>query len=127
VEVGGKTYGLQLRFKRTYKPYALHLVDFKHDKFVGTETARNFSSHVRLVDPARNVDRDVVISMNQPLRYAGETFYQSAFKENDSGTVLQVVRNPGWLLPYISCSLVGLGMIIHFGMRLAPAIRRRTA
>lgn len=127
VEVGGRTYGLQLRFKRTYKPYTVHLLEFRHDKFVGTETARNFSSRVRLVDPANQVDREVLISMNNPLRYGGETFYQSAFKENDTGTVLQVVRNPGWLLPYFSCALVGLGMLIHFGMRLAPAVRRRTA
>jgi hypothetical protein len=126
VEVGGKVYGIQLRFTRTYKPYTLHLIDFKHDKFVGTETARNFSSHLRLVDPMRSVDREVLIHMNHPLRYAGETFYQSAFKEGDSGTILQVVRNPGWLLPYISCALVGGGMLVHFVMRLAPAVRRRT-
>ncbi len=127
VVVDGKPYDLRLRFKRTYKPYTLHLLDFKHDKFVGTEIARNFSSKVRLVDPTRQVDREVLIHMNSPLRYAGETFYQASFKENDSGTVLQVVRNPGWLLPYVSCGMVGVGMLFHFVMRLAPAVRRRTA
>lgn len=126
VEVGGKVYGIALRFKRTYKPYTLHLLDFKHDKFVGTETARNFSSRIRLVDPSRGVDREVLIHMNHPLRFAGETFYQSAFKPNDSGSILQVVRNPGWMLPYVSCAMVGGGMLIHFGIRLAPALRRRT-
>jgi len=126
VDVGGKIYGIQLRFKRSYKPYTMHLLDFKHDKFVGTNTARNFSSKVRLVDPARKVDREVLIYMNHPLRYAGETFYQSSFREDNSGTVLQVVRNPGWLLPYVSCGMVGIGMIMHFVMRLAPAVRRRT-
>ena len=125
VEVGGKIYGVQLRFKRTYKPYTIHLLEFKHDKFVGTETPRNFSSRVRLTDPANGVDREVLIHMNHPLRYAGETFYQQSFKEDDSGTVLQVVRNPGWLLPYVSCCLVGGGMLLHFGIRLAPALRRR--
>jgi hypothetical protein len=125
VEVGGKTYGIQLRFKRTYKPYTLHLIDFKHDKFVGTDTARNFSSLVRLTDESRRVDRQVLISMNSPLRYAGETFYQAAFKQGDTGTVLQVVRNPGWMLPYVSCLMVGLGMLIHFTMRLIPALQRR--
>ena len=127
IVVDGKSYDLRLRFKRTYKPYTLHLVDFRHDKFVGTEIARNFSSKVRLVDPTRQVDREVLIRMNSPLRYAGETFYQASFKENDSGTVLQVVRNPGWLLPYVSCGMVGVGMLYHFAMRLAPAVRRRTA
>jgi len=126
IEVGGKVYGLALRFKRTYKPYTIHLIHFAHDKFVGTETPRNFSSLVQLSDPQHNVDRKVLISMNHPLRYAGETFYQASFKEGDGGTVLQVVRNPGWLLPYISCALVGGGMLLHFGVKLVPVVRRRT-
>ncbi len=127
IELDGKSYGVELRFHRTYKPYSLHLIDFKHDKFIGTDTPRNFSSHLRLVDATRNVDREVLISMNQPLRYAGETFYQSAFKPGDTATILQVVRNPGWLIPYISCSMVTLGLLIHFGVRLSAGVRRRAA
>lgn len=127
VEVDGKTYEVSLRFSRTYKPYSLSLVDFKHDKFVGTDKPRNFSSQVRLVDPTRNVDREVLISMNNPLRHAGETFYQASFKQGDTGTVLQVVRNPGWLLPYISCGLVTIGLVAHFGIRLTTSSRRRLA
>jgi len=124
VNVAGKTYGIALRFKRGYKPYTMHLIDFKHDKFVGTEKPRNFSSLVRLVDPTHNEDRQVLIWMNHPLRYAGETFYQSAFKPGDTGTILQVVRNPGWLLPYVSCTLITLGMMIHFSMTLFNFVRR---
>ncbi|MEX2672932.1 MAG: cytochrome c biogenesis protein ResB [Phycisphaeraceae bacterium] len=118
VEVAGETYHLGLRFKRTYKPYTLHLLEFTHERFVGTERPRNFASRIRLVDPTRNEEREVLISMNNPLRYAGATFYQSAYLENDAGTVLQVVRNPGWLLPYVACALISTGMLIHFGMRL---------
>lgn len=124
VQVGDKTYELFLRFKRDYKPYTLHLIDFRHDKFVGTDKPRNFSSLVRLVDPTHNEDREVLIYMNAPLRYRGETFYQSAFKPGDTGTILQVVRNPGWLLPYISCVMVTLGMMIHFGMRMIDGASR---
>ena len=64
--------------------------------------------------------------MNHPLRHAGETFYQSGFLPNDQGTILQVVRNPGWLLPYISCILVAGGMLIHFGIHLTGFLRRRS-
>ena len=42
----------------------------------------------------------------------------------DSGSVLQVVRNPGWLLPYLSCAVVSLGMLIHFGINLSRYLRR---
>jgi hypothetical protein len=124
VTVDGREYFIQLRFKRTYKPYTVHLIKFKHDLFVGTDKPRNFSSQVRLTDPSRNVDREVLIYMNNPLRYQGETFYQASFKQDDGGTVLQVVRNPGWLLPYISCSLVTLGVLTHFGIRLSASARR---
>jgi len=127
VEVAGKRYDLALRFERRYKPYSVKLIDFRHDRFVGTEVARNFSSLVRLSDPAGNVDREVLISMNNPLRYAGETFYQASFAPDDSGTVLQVVRNPGWLLPYISCAVVTLGLVWHFGVRLVGSFRRKLA
>ncbi len=126
VVVDGRAYWLTLRFTRTYKPFSLHLIDFKHDKFTGTEMARNFSSEVQLVDEGRNVDRRVLIYMNHPLRHAGETFYQASYLSGDSGTVLQVVENPGWLIPYISSTMVTLGMFIHFGIRLKPTSRRRS-
>jgi ABC-type transport system involved in cytochrome c biogenesis permease subunit len=125
VEVGGRRYALELRFERTYKPYTIELIDFRHDKFTGTEIARNFSSHVRLRDPSRGVEREAVISMNEPLRYQGETFYQASFKPDNSGTVLQVVRNPAWLMPYLSCIMVGLGLIVHFAVRLSAFVGRR--
>ncbi|MGA1225456.1 MAG: cytochrome c biogenesis protein ResB [Phycisphaerales bacterium] len=127
VDVGGKRYAIALRFERNYRPYTISLIDFRHDRFVGTQVARNFSSQVRLVDPTRGVDREVLISMNNPLRYEGETFYQASFAPDDSGTVLQVVRNPGWLLPYISCTVVTLGMLVHFGVRMWESTRRRLA
>jgi len=36
VTVGGKTYDVSLRFKRTYKPYTVHLIEFRHDLYEGT-------------------------------------------------------------------------------------------
>jgi hypothetical protein len=123
----GKNYEVSLRFKRTYKPYTIHLIKFSHDVYVGTDKPKNFSSLVRLDDPTRNEHRENLIYMNEPLRYRGETFYQSSFLPGDKGTVLQVVRNPGWLMPYIACTLVSLGMIFHFGLHLIGFLRRRAA
>lgn len=127
VRVDGKAYELDLRFERTYKPYALTLLEFRHDKYIGTETPKNFSSLVRLVDRDRDVDRTVKIWMNNPLRYAGETFYQSSFEPGRNLTILQVVRNDGWMLPYLSCMIVGAGLSMHFGMHLIGFLRKRVA
>lgn len=124
VKVDGRTYQVVLRLERRYKPYTMHLIKFTHEKFTGTETPRNFSSLVRLVDPSQNEDREVLIWMNHPLRYAGETFYQASYKPDGSGTVLQVVDNPSWLVPYISCAVITLGMLIHFGIALTGFLRR---
>jgi hypothetical protein len=125
VSVNGKQYDVYLRYKRIYKPYTVQLLEFHHDKYMGTNIPKNYSSVVRLTDPAQNEKREVVISMNQPLRYGGETFYQSGVLPDDSGTILQVVRNPGWLMPYISCGLVAVGMIVHFGLNLVGFLRRK--
>lgn len=127
LEYDGRPYELALRYKRVYKPYSVQLVDFKHDVYIGTNMPKNFSSQIRLIDPAHNENREVLIYMNNPLRYRGETFYQASFKQGDTGTVLQVVRNPGWLLPYIACTLGALGMLIHFGQHLLRSVNRRKA
>ncbi|MCC5822286.1 MAG: cytochrome c biogenesis protein CcsA [Phycisphaerales bacterium] len=125
VETADARYGLALRFRRTYKPYELTLLEFRHDRFVGTQIARNFSSRLRLVDPERGVDREVLIWMNNPLRYRGATFYQASYKPDESGTILQVVRNPGAVLPYAACILVAIGMLWHFGLGMTAFLRRR--
>jgi ABC-type transport system involved in cytochrome c biogenesis permease subunit len=126
INFAGHEYWMQLRFRRRYTPYTVDLIQFSHDRYLGTDVPKNFSSRIRLIDPSRNVDREVLIWMNHPLRYSGETFYQADFDhEHDRYTVLQVVRNPGWLIPYISCSMVGLGLLIHFGMHLLTFLNRR--
>jgi hypothetical protein len=121
----GRTYALSLRLRREYLPYALTLKKFRHDVYAGTDIPKNFSSLVHLSNPATGEERDVLISMNQPLRYAGKAFYQASFGKNDTLSVLQVVQNPGWLLPYLACALVAAGLLFHFGQMLVRATARR--
>ena len=54
-------------------------------------------------------NREVLIYMNNPLRYQGETFYQASYDPDDGGSILQVVHNPSWLTPYFSCVMVAHG------------------
>jgi ABC-type transport system involved in cytochrome c biogenesis permease subunit len=124
---GGHTWKISLRFARHYMPYSLTLLKFSHDKYAGTEIPKNFSSRVRLATPGGQDDREVVIYMNNPLRYAGLTYYQAGFTNNDRTTILQVVRNPGWLMPYIACSVMTLGLLIQFGISLFGFVTKRRA
>jgi hypothetical protein len=124
----GKTYQILLRAKRYYKPYAIELLKFTHEVFPGTDTPRNFASRVRVKNPATSEDREVLIYMNTPLRYGGETYYQASYDEKDPqavATILQVVRNPGWLTPYIACFLVSLGLTWQFIIHLFDFVSKR--
>ncbi len=121
----GRQWQISLRFKRAYKPYALTLIDFSHDRYAGTDIPKNFSSRVRLTTPDGLQDREVLIFMNNPLRYDGMTFYQQGFDNNDRTTVLQVVRNPSWIIPYLSCLLMSVGLFWQFGWHLILFTARR--
>ena len=119
-----KTYNLVMRQRRFPKPFTISLLKFTHDSYAGTDIPKNFSSRVRLVDPERNENREVLISMNDPLRYRGFTFYQGGFDNNDTTTILQVVKNPVMLLPYIACGLVALGLLLQFSMHLFGFVKK---
>jgi ResB-like family len=122
-----RSYELLLRQERYYLPFSLHLIEFRHDKYPGTDIPKNFSSRVRLQNLENREDREVRIFMNNPLRYEGETFYQASFDPDDHGSVLQVVHNPSWLTPYFSCVLVAVGLVIQFLSHLIPFLKRRMA
>jgi hypothetical protein len=125
--VEGRAYQLALRPKRHYKPFSMQLLDFRHEIYKGTDIPKDFSSRVALNRPDSGEKREVLIYMNSPLRYAGETFYQASFDPDDKGSVFQVVCNPSWLTPYFSCVLVGAGLIVQFMLHLVPFIKRRMA
>jgi len=121
----GHKYVLTMRPQRQYLPYSLTLKKFRHDVYLGTDIPKNFSSLVHLSNPETGEDRDVLIYMNHPLRYRGKAFYQASFGKGDTLTILQVVDNPGWLLPYIACILIGLGLLVHFGLAMRRSLKKR--
>jgi hypothetical protein len=127
VAVDGKPVRVQLRNERIKVPYTVELLQFEHKQYAGTSTPKDFASTVRLRDPDTGDDREVRIWMNHPLSHRGETFYQHQTVLGDSGTVLQVVKNRGWFLPYAACIIVTLGMLIHFGMNVRKFSTRRAA
>lgn len=130
LDVGAKKYKIALRFKETTRDFTMHLTKFDHKVYPGDPSkTKDYRSYIHLVDEKRGVDRNLEIYMNAPLFYEGETFYQSGM-HRDGGvivTTLQVVRNPGWLLPYVSCIIVGVGLLIHFGLTLVRFLQKRSA
>ncbi len=130
VRVGDRDFDLTLRPKRYYKDYRFTLKDVRKEDYLGTRTPRNYASTVHIVDKTRNVDEEKTIWMNNPLRFANETFYQSSYHRDESGvesTVLSVVANSGWMMPYVSCALVAIGMLAHFLLLLVRFLTRGDA
>ena len=123
----GRSWLIAMRPARYYKPYSVTLQKFTHDRYAGTDIPKNFSSRVTLIDPDRSVDRDVLIYMNHPLRYRGETFYQAGFQPDDRATILQVVHNPTFIAPYVACVIVAAGLLFQFGYHLVGFSRQRRA
>ena len=124
-KVGSDPFAIVFRPKRYYRPFSVTLEEFKHDRYAGTDVAKNFSSKVRLVDPSAHENREALIYMNHPLWYSDLILYQAGFGNNDQTTVLQVMKNPSRLIPYIACGMMALGLVIQFGMHLVSFVRRR--
>jgi hypothetical protein len=121
---GGRSWQLAMRPARYYKPYSVTLQKFTHEKYPGTEIPKNFASKVTLIDQDRAVNRNVLVYMNHPLRYRGDTYYQAGFERDDQTTILQVVRNPSFLAPYVACIVVAAGLLVQFGYHLVGFARR---
>ncbi|MDR1496829.1 MAG: cytochrome c biogenesis protein ResB [Puniceicoccales bacterium] len=129
-----KVAAVQREPERRTLPFALHLDKFTHEYYPGTTTPKNFASAIRIIEKKTGAagaaqedkGRPVTISMNNPLRHEGYAFYQSSYRtgnaEQSTATILQVVRNPGRWLPYISILFISIGMLIQFLTSLAKWI-----
>ena len=133
IAVGGKTFTFALRPARQYFPFSLTLLKATHTVYEGTDIPKDFRSRVRLQNPTTQENRETDIYMNAPLRYAGLTFYQLQMDAGEAtqragrspNTVLQIVRNPGWLTPYLGCGMVAAGLVIQFMFHLVGFISKR--
>ncbi len=135
IEVNGKKFTFTLRPARVYHPYSLTLLKATHTVYPGTDIPKDFRSRVLIDNPQTGEKREVEISMNHPLRYGGYTYYQYQMTAGEAvvkagqaqSSVLQVVRNPSWLTPYIGCAMVGVGLIIQFLYHLIGFVSKRKA
>jgi len=131
--VDGKKYTFTMGPLRVIHPFSLTLLKATHTTYPGTDIPKDFRSRVRIDNRQAGEQREVEISMNHPLRYGGYTYYQYQMSAGDmverSGqtpsSVLQVVRNPGWLTPYVGCAMVGVGLVVQFLFHLTGFVSKR--
>jgi hypothetical protein len=122
---GDKSYRLEIRRKRYHYDFHMELLDFRFLRYPGTDRPKDFSSDINIRIPGEPV-RKTRIYMNHPLSLKGNTFFQAGFDSTtETQTRLQVVSNPGSILPYIGVTLVGLGLAVQFGFHLFGFAKRR--
>lgn len=112
--------GYDIRIDRAQRdlPFTILLQSFRRDVYPGTNQPREYESRVTVIDG--DVRWPAVISMNEPLRYGGYTFYQASTlidRDGQAISVLSVVKNAGWIFPYVSGILLALGLILHMVIR----------
>ncbi len=125
IMVNGNPYYFLIQPKRYLFPFLMSLKKFTRDYYPGSEIPKNYSSLVTLKPFDSTPERDVLIYMNHPLRYELFTFYQASFGQDEPSSILQVVFNPTWTLPYISCLIISLGMAVQFFTHLLKFSRKR--
>ena len=125
--VGDSGWRVALRGARTYLPYTVHVLKVERVNWPGTEKPKEFKSTIRVDNPKTNEQREVVIQMNDPLRYEGRTYYQSQMEVGGPANItgFQVVENPGATVPYIACTMITIGMGAHFLLKLIEYLNRR--
>jgi hypothetical protein len=117
IRTNGRLWGATLRPQREYLPYSIELLGIANEFYQGTDIPFNFESEI-VLKMEENQTRRALVYMNTPLRHAGKTFYQYQMNKAADYTVFQVVRNPSWLVPYIACILVSIGLLWQFSFHL---------
>jgi hypothetical protein len=135
VQVGERTFALDVRRERYPMPFDVRLDDFKKEDHPGTTMPAWFSSDVTVTDrmSGDDVSRPVLISMNEPLREEGLVLYQASWGPSNARpgdplfSTLAVVRNPADQWPFYSCLVIAAGLLFHFGRKLKLHVRRELA
>ncbi len=94
--------------------FPLRLKEFRMDKYQGTERAATYESQVEVPGVG-----ETVISMNDPLKHQGYTFYQASFERDPAtgkpvASVLSVNWDPGRFLKYLGSFLIVIGSCLLF-------------
>ncbi len=102
---------------RLQTDFRIQLDKFNVGHYEGISMAKSYESTVRIDGSGE----PVVISMNEPLKHNGYTFYQASFQEDETGkptiSVLSVNQDPGRWVKYLGSLVLVLGIILLFAMR----------
>jgi hypothetical protein len=123
VRVDGRVFTVDMKKFLWMMPFSVRLDRAKATYYPNTTKPESFESRVTRIENQTEVVAD--IRMNEPMRYAGMTFYQrmmgagQAMKGSTPYSQLEVVRNPADKWPEYSLYVVTVGLVMHFLLRLS--------
>ena len=131
LERAEKRYAIDLHRRRWQVPFRIELAEFRKIDHPGTRMAASYESDVVKVESGNT--EPITISMNNPLRHAGYTLFQSSWgpQDKEPGTVplysvFSVVRNPADAWPMYSCYVIAVGLLLHFLRKLSIFVRNQS-
>ena len=125
-----KKWNVQLVQEQFLIPFTVQLDKFHPDFHPGTSRAKNYQSDVTKIETLPDggtIEEKIKIKMNEPLRYRGYTFFQSSYGQNLDGDYysnLTVWRNPADHWPLYSLWIIGVGLFLHFGLKLGQHLNK---
>ena len=129
VTVDGKDFHILFRVETLHKPYQVTLNDAIREDYPGSTTPKYYGSEVTINDQSTGEITPQRIFMNNPLRYGGETFYQSGMPDPLPGesqySIFQVVTNVGWMIPYVCCMYTVVGLLGQFVQSLLAHLNKQ--
>jgi len=125
ISANGSNYALIFGKDQSALPFSVKLIDFVKDKYEATSMARGYHSDIIIKDG--ETEWETRIEMNKPLRYKGYTLFQSSYDQSQNGeiSILSIVKNDGWLFPYIGTIVLGFGLLIHIIITFSQGTKRR--
>lgn len=132
--IGDQLYGALLVKKSWTVPFTVRLDRFDFERHPGVSMARKYESLITRTEEGQP-DKSLEIKMNEPMRYAGFTFFQESFGPSGSHpgdemfSQFAVANNPADQWPLYALIVTCVGLAIHFLTMLVQFIvrSRRTA
>ncbi len=116
-------YLVSYQNRRLQLDFPIKLNEFKIDRYQGTQKAMSYSSQVTAgTGELSSEKQDTLISMNEPMKYKGYTFYQASFQQDEqtgepTASILSVNKDPGRPIKYTGSLILTAGILWLFYQR----------
>ncbi len=117
-ELNGLFYEVSYGPKIIEVPFDVGCIDFRLDRYPGSNVASSYESDLEIIDEARSYKHKQTVFMNNIMDYRGYRFFQSSYFPDEKGTKLSVNYDRlGTNITYIGYLLMALGMVLSLFMK----------